>query len=260
MKIVVCAKQTFDTEAKIALDASGNISTEGVNLVLDPYSEFAVEEGIRTKEKMGGEVIVLTVGPDSAQGAIRQALAMGADSGVLVCDSALDGGDASGTALALAKALEKLNADIIIGGFKSVDNGTAQVLPRVATIMNIPHVNVVVKIELNGDKAVATREIDDGVELIEVPMPALFTAQQGLAEPRYPSMKGIMQAKKKPLDVWSLADIGVDSGAVGAAGAKVKVLKLTLPDARKGGKIIGGEVADAAAEMVKLTRTEAKVI
>lgn len=260
MKIVVCAKQTFDTEAKIALTAAGAIESEGVNLVLDPYSEFAVEEGIRTKEKLGGEVIILTVGPDSAQTAIRQALAMGADSGVLVSDPALEGGDPSATALVLAKALQKLNPDIILGGYKSVDNGSAQVLPRVAEILKMAHVNVVTNIELADGKAVATREIDDGVEIIEVPMPAIFTAQQGLAEPRYPSMKGIMGAKKKPLDVWSLADLGVDAGAVGAGAAKVRAVKIVLPEARKGGRVIGGEVPDAVAELVKLTRSEAKVV
>jgi electron transfer flavoprotein beta subunit len=260
LKIVVCAKQTFDTEAVISLDANGQINSDGITLILDPYSEFAVEEAIRMKEKHGGEVVILTIGKPSAQTAVRHCLAMGADSAILITDPALDGGDASATAAVLAKALQKLNPDIILGGFKSADIASAQVMPRIAEIMNIPHVNVVTKIELENGKAVATREIDDGVELIEVTLPAIFTAQQGLAEPRYPSVKGIMQSKKKPITNWTLADVGVDSNTVGAAAAKVKVLKYTLKEARKGGRIIEGEVPDVTAEVVKLTRTEAKVI
>lgn len=260
MNIVVLVKQTFDTEAKVTLDSNGFIDSTEVNLVLDPYSEFAVEEGIRIKERLGGEVTILCVGPGSAQSAIRQAFAMGADKGVLVKDDRLIGGDASSTSKVLAAAMNKIPYDIILAGFKSVDNGTAQVVPRVAELVNIPHVHVVTKIELNGDKALVTKEIDDGVEIMEVPLPAIFSAQQGLAEPRYPSMKGIMQAKKKPLEVWSLDDLNIDPASVGGAGAKTKVIKYTLPVPRQGGRIIEGEVADAAKELVQLTRTEAKVI
>ncbi|MDL2281454.1 electron transfer flavoprotein subunit beta/FixA family protein, partial [Selenomonadales bacterium OttesenSCG-928-I06] len=187
-------------------------------------------------------------------------MAMGADSGVLISDPAMDGGDAAATALVLSKALQKLNPDIILGGFKSVDTASAQVMPRVATIMNIPHVNVVTDLEVSGNTALATREIDDGVEKIEVSLPAIFNAQQGLAEPRYPSVMGIMKSKKKPIENWTLADVGVDASAVGAGAAKVKVLKYELKEARKGGRIIEGEVPDVTAEVVNLTRSEAKVI
>lgn len=260
MNIVVLVKQTFDTEAKVVVDSNGYINSTGVNLVLDPYSEFAVEEGIRIKERLGGEVNILCVGPDSAQSAVRQAFAMGADKGVLVKDDRLAGGDAASTAKVLAEALGKIPYDIIIAGFKSVDNGTAQVVPRVADLLNIPHVHVVTKIDLEGDKVVATKEIDDGFEKIEVSLPAIFSAQQGLAEPRYPSMKGIMQAKKKPLEVRSLDDLGIDPATVGSAGAKTRVIQYSLPALRKGGRIIEGEVPDAVRELVQLTRTEAKVI
>lgn len=260
MKIVVCAKQTFDTEAVISLNANGQVNSDGITLILDPYSEFAVEKAIQMKEKDGGEVVVLTIGNAGAQAAIRHALAMGADSGVLINDPAMDGGDSAATALVLSKALQKLNPDIVLGGFKSVDIAGAQVMPRIATIMNIPHVNVVTELEVSGSIALATREIDDGVEKIEVSLPAVFNAQQGLAEPRYPSVKGIMQSKKKPIENWTLADVGMDASAVGVGAAKVKVLKYELKEARKGGRIIEGEVPDVTAEVVKLTRSEAKVI
>ena len=261
MKIVVLMKQTFDTETKISLDASGQIDSNGVNYVVNPYCEFAVEEALRIKEKLGtGEVVVLSMGPERAETAIRNCLAMGADRGILVGDPALEGGDEYATAQVLAKVLEKEGYDIILAGFQAVDDGSAQVGPRVAELLNIPQVTIITKLEIENGKAVATREIDDGVELIEVPLPAIFTAQQGLAEPRYPSMKGIMQSKKKPLARLTLADAGVSPAIAGANGAKVKIEKLTMPVARQAGKIVGGEPAEAAVELVKLLRTEAKII
>ena len=261
MKILVLMKQTFDTETKISLDASGQIDSTGVNYVVNPYCEFAVEEALRVKERLGaGEVVVLSVGPAPAETAIRTCLAMGADRGILVSDSALEGGDEYTTAQVLAKALQKEGYDIILAGFQAVDDGSGQVGPRVAELLNIPQVTIVTKLELAGGKAVATREIDDGVERIEVPLPAIFTAQQGLAEPRYPSMKGIMQSKKKPLDRLNLADLGISADEVGAKGAKVKVEALSMPAARQVGVVIGGEPAEAAVELVKLLRTEAKII
>lgn len=252
-------KQTFDTEAKINLTSDGKIDDTGVNLVVNPYCEFAVEEGIRIKEKLGsGEVTVLSVGTEKAETAIRQCLAMGADKGALVNIGDLDLDEPS-TALILSKAIEKFEYDIILAGFQAVDDGSAQVGPRFAQLAGLPHVTVVTKIDLEGGKAVATREIDDGVEIIEVPLPAVFTAQQGLAEPRYPSMKGIMQAKKKPLDRFSLEDIGLDKDIVQEA-IKTSIVKYSLPDARKGGRIIDGEPAEAATKVVQLLRSEAKVI
>lgn len=261
MKILVLMKQTFDTETKISLAADGQVDSTGVNYVVNPYCEFAVEEALRIKEKLGtGEVVILSMGAEQAETAIRTCLAMGADRGILVSDPALDGGDEFTSAQVLAKALQKEGYDIILAGFQAVDDGSAQVGPRVAELLNIPQVTIITKLDLEGGKAVATREIDDGVELIEVPLPAIFTAQQGLAEPRYPSMKGIMQSKKKPLDRWSLADLGISADEVGAKAAKVKVETISMPAARQAGKIVGGEPAEAAVELVKLLRTEAKVI
>lgn len=261
MKILVLMKQTFDTETKISLDASGQIDSAGVNYVVNPYCEFAVEEALRIKERLGtGEVVVLSVGPERAEAAIRSCLAMGADRGIIVTDPATEGGDEYATAQVVAKAAQKEGFDIILAGFQAVDDGSGQVGARVAELLNIPQVTIITKLDIEGGKAVATREIDDGVELIEVPLPAIFTAQQGLAEPRYPSMKGIMQAKKKPLDRLTLADLGMSAGEAGANAAKVTIEALSMPPARQAGKIVGGEPADAAVELVNLLRTEAKVI
>ncbi|MFZ3101277.1 MAG: electron transfer flavoprotein subunit beta/FixA family protein [Desulfitobacteriaceae bacterium] len=263
MQIVVLVKQTFDTEAKITLNAEGQIESKGVNLVVDPYSEFAVEEALRIKERLGvGKVIILCVGDESAATAVRHCFSMGADEGYLIADPAISNGDQSITALILSKALDKIPHDLILGGYKTVDNAGAQVCQRVAEQQGIPVVSVITKIDFEEDNkiAVAKREIDDGFEMIEVSLPAIFTAQQGLAEPRYPSMKGIMQAKKKPLQKWTLADLGLTPDQVGSTGSKLKTVGYELPVPRKSGKIIEGELPDAVAEVLKLLRSEAKVI
>jgi electron transfer flavoprotein beta subunit len=254
-------KQTFDTETRIALDADGNIDSEGVNYVVNPYCEFAVEKALRIKEESGaGEVVILSVGPERTESAIRQCLAMGADRGILISDPALDGGDEFTTALVLAKALDGVEYDLILAGYQAVDDGSAQVGPRVAELLNIPQVTIVTGLEIGDGKAVATREIDDGKEIIEVPLPALVTAQQGLAEPRYPSMKGIMQSKKKPIQHLTLADIGLAADRVGSGGARVKLESTVLPEPRQAGKLIGGEPEEAALDLARLLLTEAKVI
>jgi electron transfer flavoprotein beta subunit len=255
MKIVALVKQTFDSEAKIALEG-GKIGRQGISLIMNPYDEYAVEEALKLKEKNGGEVTVVTVGPDEATEAVRQALAMGADQGILVNPGTEDI-DESTVATILAKAVSSLEYDIILGGFRAIDDGSAQVAGRVAEILNLPVVNMVTKLEADGGKAVATADIEGGSAVMEVPLPAVITAQKGLNEPRYPSMKGIMQAKKKPLKKMGLGDVSLDASQVAA---KVKVLNYSLPPARAAGKVIPGEPAEAAAALAKALREEAKII
>jgi len=256
MKIVVLMKQTFDTEAKITLDSQGKINRQGVNLIINPYDEFAVEEALRIKEKHGGEVVLVSVGADSVQEALRQALAMGADRAVLI-NPEMEEVDEFTTATILAKAVSALEYDLILGGWRAIDDGSAQVAGRVAEILDLPVVNQVTKIEIEAGKAVATRDIEGGNEVVEVPLPAVLTAQKGLNEPRYPTMKGIMQAKKKPMEKKSLADLGLSADQVAP---KVKVLEYFLPKPRAAGKILEGEVPEAVAALVKALREEAKVI
>lgn len=256
MKILVCLKQVFDTEAKIALDSNGKIERKGVSLIMNPYDEFAVEEALRIKENGEGEVTVISVGGQQGQDALRQALAMGADKAVLVDVGDIEMDEYS-TATILAKVISEMEYDIIIGGFRAIDDGSAQVSGRVAEILDIPVVNVVTKLDIADGKATATREIEGGSEVVEVSLPAVITAQKGLNEPRYPSMKGIMKAKKKPMDKKALADLGLDESQFAA---KVKAISFSLPEARKAGKVIPGEPAQAAAELAKLLREEAKVI
>jgi electron transfer flavoprotein beta subunit len=257
MNIVVTIKQTFDTEAKIVLDGNGNIDGNGVNLVINPYDEFAIEEALKMKEKFGGDVTIVSVGGAKTDTAIRTALAMGCDKAVRIDDPALANADEWAIAEILAKAVSGLPCDVILSGRIAVDDGSSQVAVRLADALGVPSVSSVLKLDVEDGTATVTREIDGGTELIEVGLPAVFTAQKGLNEPRLPSMKGIMGAKKKEIAVKSLADLGLDADA---ARPKMSAPKFSLPSPRKGGRVIPGEAADAARELARLLREEAKAI
>ena len=257
MNIIVYIKQTFDTEAKIVLNGSGKIDANGVNLIINPYDEYAIEEGIRLKEKLGGEVTVVSMGGASAQAAIRTALAMGVDKAVLVSDPALENSDEWTNAEVLAKAVSQIPYDIIIAGRMAIDDGSSQIAVRLAEILSVPSISSVVKLDVTGTQVTATREIDGGTAVIEVSLPVVITAQKGLNDPRYPSMAGIMKAKKKPLTTMTLADLGFSAGDIAP---KMNVDKFSLPTARQGGRKIPGEVAQAAQELARLLREEAKVL
>ncbi|MBN1572949.1 MAG: electron transfer flavoprotein subunit beta/FixA family protein [Deltaproteobacteria bacterium] len=252
MNSAVIMKQVPDTEAliKLAPDGSGYVK-EGVKFVMNPYDEFGVEEALKIKEAAGaGEVTIISLGSERAVEAIRTALAMGADKGVL-----LNAGEGSACALGLAKALaEELKAGdykIIFCGKQAIDDDMAQVGPMVAELMGIPCVTVVTKVELSGNKAVCTREIEGGKEIVEVALPAVIACQKGLNEPRYASLPGIMKAKKKPLDQ---KDISLGD-------AKAVIVKWEAPPERPPGRIIeGDDAATKAAALVKALREEAKVI
>ncbi|NLM21762.1 MAG: electron transfer flavoprotein subunit beta/FixA family protein [Peptococcaceae bacterium] len=254
MNIVVVIKQTFDTEAKIVLK-DGQIDPSGVSLVINPYDEFAIEEALRIQKKFGGEVTVVSCGGPRSQEAIRTALAMGCDKGVQIDETALESVDEYVRAEVLAKAISEMPYDIILGGRIAVDDRSSQVAVRLAEALNIPSVSSVVKLDIENNIATATREIDGGTEIIEVPLPAMITAQKGLNEPRYPTMPGIMKARKKELKVINPADLGVSD-----LSAKMKVQNYSLPTPRQGGKKIEGEPAEAARELARLLREEAKVL
>ena len=257
MNIVVYLKQTFDTEAKIVLNGSGKIDSTGVNLVINPYDEYAIEEALKLKEKFGGEVTLVSVGNERVQEALRTALAMGCDQAILVNDPELDNPDEWVKAEVLAKVVSTIPYDIILGGRIAVDDGSSQVAVRLADALNIPSVTSIIKLEVEENKATVTREIDGGTEIVEISLPAVLTAQKGLNIPRYPSMMGIMKAKKKELKVMSLADIGISTAELPG---KMNTLKYSLPSPRKGGIKISGEAADAARELARILREEAKVI
>lgn len=257
MNIVVCMKQTFDTEAKIVLNAEGKVDPNGVTLVINPLDEYAIEEGLRLKEKFGGEVTIVTLGRDEATAAIRTALAMGADKAILINDPALGEVDESVAAEILSQAVKTLPYDILLAGVMDTDNGSAQVAVRLAEKLGVPSISSVTKLEINGDKAEAVRVIDGGTATLEVTLPAIMTVVQGINEVRYPSVAGIMKAKKKPLSTLKLSDLGLN---VSDLTPHNKVTKLTLPIPRKGGKKLPGDAAEAAHELARLLREEAKVL
>ena len=264
MDILVCMKQVPDTETKIVINPEGSgIVTDEIKYVINPYDEFAIEEALQIKEKWGGTVTIVSMGPQRATEAIRAALAMGADKGVHLCDEAFEGADSYSTAKALAAAIKPLSCDIILGGKQAVDEDNAQVYAALAELLDFSHVSVVTKLDIadDGKSAVAEREVEAGAkEVIEVSLPAFIACQKGLNEPRYASLPGIMKAKKKPIDVIDLAGSGLSADEVGAKGAKLKTNKFALPPEKEAGKILEGEPEELAAQVVKLLREEAKVI
>ncbi len=263
MEIVVLLKQVPDTEAAIQIgDDKITIKTEDIKWVINPYDEYAIEEALRIKEAQGeGKVTILTAGKQRAIEAIRTALAMGADEGVLIDDPAIEQTDGLGIAKILAAALKEIPCDLIIAGHRAVDDDCYMVPAAVAEFIGMPQVSMVVKQEINNGKISCERTIEGGTVVIEAELPALFTTQRGLNEPRYASLPGIMKAKKKPLETKSLTDIGIDSDEVGKTAAKCVVRNLSFPPKRTPGKIIEGETVEAkAAELARLLREEAKVI
>ena len=264
MNIIVCMKQVPDTEAQIRVkpDGSGIVDSD-IKFVMNPYDEYGVEEALLLKEKFGGTVTIVCLGSERAIEAIRTGLAMGADKAVHLDDPAFEGGDAFSTAKALAAAIKGMEYDLIFCGKQAIDDDLAQVGPALAEMLGIPQIVVVTKVEVSedGKKAKVNRQIIGGEEIIEVPLPAVLTAQKGLNEPRYASLPGIMKAKKKEVKAVKIADLGFDPNAVGKAGAKTQILKMYSPPQRESGKIIEGETAEeTASKLATLLREEAKVI
>ena len=264
MNIIACIKQVPDTETQIKIDPAGkSIVKDDIKWVMNPYDEFAVEEALRLKEKFGGEVTVVGLGPKRVTESLRTALAMGADKAVLISDPALDGSDSLATAKALAAAIKGLEYDIILAGQRGVDEDSGIVGSALADMLGIPSISLAVKLEVaeDGKSAKVNRPVEGQTLVIETPLPALITAQKGLNEPRYASLPGIMKAKKKPLEEKTVADLGIDASEVGEGARKLTIIQLTPPPQRAAGKIVDGETPEEkAAALAKLLRQEAKVI
>lgn len=256
MNIYVIMKRTFDTEEKIDIQ-NGSVVEDGAEFIINPYDEYAIEEAIQKRDEFGGEVTVVTVGNEDAEKELRTALAMGADKAVLINSEDLDETDQYTTSVILAKYFEDKEYDLIIGGNVSVDKSSGQVGPRLAELLDIPFVTTITKLDIDGDNVTIERDVEGDLEIIETKLPVLVTAQQGLNEPRYPSLPGIMKAKKKPLEEIDLDDLGIDEDDVEA---KTETIERYLPPAKQAGKILEGEIADQVKELVELLRSEAKVI
>jgi electron transfer flavoprotein beta subunit len=247
MKFAVCINHVPDTAAKITIAPDGkNIDKTGVTFVLNPYDEYAIEECLRLKEKNTDEVIAISLGGDAHKETLRKALAMGVDKAVLLKDDSIR--DSFSVARALADYLKEISAGVIFFGKQSVDSDSAAVGTMVAEMLGLPSVSVAVKLEIADGKATVEREIEGGKEKVQTTLPAVFTAQKGLNEPRYPSLKGIMASKNKPIEEKVPAPFQV----------KVEVLVMRKPSSKNAGKIIGSDVS-AVPELVRLLHEEAKV-
>jgi len=264
VNIIVCLKQVPDTETQIKVGSDGkSIVTDDIKWVMNPYDEHGVEEALRIKEKFGGEVTVVGLGPKRVTESIRTALAMGADKGVLISDEALEGSDSLAVAKALAAAIKELDYDLIFSGQRGVDDDMGVVGANIAELLDMPQLSVIDKVEVaeDGKSVKVNRPIEGSTLVIESPLPALITTQKGLNEPRYASLPGIMKAKKKPFDEKTLSDLGLDAAEFGEGGRKVKILEIKPPPAREAGKIVEGETPqEKAAGLAKLLHDEAKVI
>lgn len=248
MKIAVCVSHVPDTATKVSIGPDGKtIDPNGVTYVVNPYDEFAIEEALKIKEAEGGEVVAISVGTDASKETLRKALAMGADSAVLLKDE--NPRDSLGVAKALAEEIKAQDAKLVFFGKQSVDYDNSITGQVTAELLGYNCATVVVNFNLEGEKVTVEREIEGGREVIETSLPAIITTQKGLNEPRYASLKGIMQAKKKTIEEKSPE----------AYENKVEVVAMKRPPAKQPGKIIG-EDASAVPELVKLLREEAKVI
>lgn len=260
MKIAVCVKAVPDTETKVAIGADKkDIDRTGVKYIASPYDEFAIEEAIRLKEKLGGETVAFSLGGNEAVDVLRDALARGLDSAVHLKDELFNNLDPLSTAKALAAAIADGGFDLVLCGQQGVGGDNNQVPAILAELLKIAQATVVVKLEIDGTKFKAEREIEGAHEIVEGTLPAVISAQKGLNEPRYPSIKGVMAARRKEIMTKDATSLGVKD-AIEASKAKVRIVEFTLPPSRPQGKKIEGDAASQAKELVQLLRNEARVI
>lgn len=257
MNIYVLVKRTFDTEEKISV-SNNRIQEDGAEFIINPYDEYAIEEAIKVRDEHGGEVTVVTIGGEDAEKQLRTALAMGADKAVLInTEDDLDEMDQFSAAKIVAEYLKDKNPDLILAGNVAIDGGSGQVGPRVAELLGINYVTTITELKISGTTAQIVRDVEGDSESLETSLPLLVTAQQGLNDPRYPSLPGIMKAKKKPLDEIELDDLNLDEDDVGA---KIETVEVFLPPKKEAGRVLSGELSDQVKELVDLLRKEAKVI
>ncbi len=258
MKIIVLVKQVPDT-TEVKLDPkTGSLVREGVESIINPDDRHALEAALHLKETRGGEITVLSMGPPQAIDAVSEAMGMGVDRGILLCDQAFAGADTWATSSTLGKAIEKLgDFDLVICGRQAIDGDTAQIGPQVAEYLNLPQVTYVVDMEgVKKRTLVVKRRVEQGFERIECRLPALLTVIDALNEPRYPTVAGLIEAcmEKAPIKVWDAADIGVQAGEVGLAGSLTQVIKTFAPKLQREGEILQGDIQESVATLVDRLR------
>jgi len=261
VKFLVCVKHVPDTETKIrvAADGLGLDESAVTKWILSPYDEYALEQALRFREAQGGgEVLLLCAGRGAAQQSLRQGLAMGADRALLVEDERYERTDGLSRATALAAVARAEAPDLILAGKYAVGTDEGQTGPMLAELLGWPHVSAVSKLEIGDGRFSAERQVEGGIEIVEGRLPAVVSCDKGLNEPRYPSLKGIMQAKKKPIDVRAPEGWGIDAATL--AQPRIVVEAMELPAPRAAGRRIEGDAEEAARELARLLQEEAKVI
>jgi electron transfer flavoprotein beta subunit len=257
MNIVVCVKETFDTETKIGLNQDGFIDESLAKYILNPFDEYAVEEAIRLTENEEGQVSVVSASRKDPSQALRHCLAMGVDRAVWLDCSGLNAADGHVYAEVLAQWISTQGFDLIFCGKEAVDDGSSEVPSRLAEILDLPQVNVVSKLGINGGKAEVRRDIDGGAEIIEAFCPFILSTQKGLNEPRYPSMRRVLQAKKMPVERVKIEELSLSEEALEPF---TRVEEYILPPARAAGKLLCGSPQEAVAELITVLKDERKLI
>ena len=261
MNFIVCIKQVpGTTEVKIN-PKTNTLIREGVESIVNPFDTYAIEEGLRLKERMGGKVTVISMGPSQAESALREALSMGCDEAVLLTDPAFAGSDTLATSYTLACGIRKIGEfDLVICGKQAIDGDTAQVGPGIAEKLEIPAVTYVKKIEeINEALVRVERMMEEGYEVIEMGLPALITVVKEINEPRLPSLKGMMRARKAKIQIWNASDIACEKNRIGQPGSPTIVNRIFTPPPRKGGELLLGDPEEQARKLVEKLR-QAKVI
>lgn len=256
MNIIVCIKQVPETTEVRINPETNTLIREGVKSIINPFDMYAIEEALRLKEKFGAKTTVLTMGPPQAETALREAISMGIDEAILLCDRAFAGSDTWATSYTLASAIKKIGSfDLILCGKQASDGDTAQVGPGLSTHLDIPQVTYVKKIEELKDGVLRVeRMMEEGFEIIEVPLPALLTVVKEINEPRLASLKGMMRAKSAQITRWSQNDLNLDAQKIGLNGSPTQVVKIFTPPQRAGGQILTGETGEIVEKLAEILK------
>jgi len=264
MNIVICIKQVPDTtDVRINPDTN-TLIRDGVQSIINPFDMYAIEEGLRLRERFEGKVTVISMGPPQAETALREAIALGVDEAILLSDRAFAGSDTLATSYALALAIRKLgDVDVILCGKQAIDGDTAQVGPGISVWLDIPQATYIKKIEevkeVKGKKLFRVeRMIEEGYEIIEVPLPCLLTVVKEINEPRMPSLKGMMRSKKAEIKKWTAEDIKAETERIGLDGSPTQVVRIFSPPTRSGGQVLHGEPLDMAEKLYELLKNDIK--
>ncbi|HUV97972.1 MAG TPA: electron transfer flavoprotein subunit beta/FixA family protein [Candidatus Paceibacterota bacterium] len=262
MDIIVCVKHVPETaEADMKIAPTGkNIEKTGLVFDINEWDDYALEEAVRLKEKLGGTVTAITVGPEDSDSTLRKCLARGADIAIRVTDSKIEGSDSYATAKILHKAVKDVPFNLILTGALADDDGYTSTGPMLAELLQIPHATMVKKVELNGDAAKVNRELEGGLEeVLEIKLPAVLAVQTGINEPRYVSIMGIRKAMQKEIKVLSLAEIGLDEGEVGESGSWLRIDRIYVPPAEKQANFLKGTPDEVAAKIAEILKAKGLV-